>query len=468
MLFNSLIFLFAFLPVTYLTYWSLKTTRWRQACLTISGYIFYGYWGPRYCLLMAFTTLVSYCAGRGLLSSKTPHARRFFLIAPITIDLTVLAFFKYAGFFARSVDDVFTLSGFNAPFPILSIVLPIGISFYTFHTITYIVDAYRGVIKPTRSLWEYAAYVSLFAQLVAGPIVRFRQIESDLEAVGSAERKPGLAIGLSFLAFGMMEKVIIADSLSRYVDPALENYRNLSCAGVWLAMVGYSLQLYFDFSGYSSMAVGLGRMFGLRIPQNFNSPYRATSPSDFWKRWHISLSTVLRDYLFMPLSMLNQGRGSKAVTFRNLMITMSLGGLWHGANWTFVLWGVYSGLLLAVHNTLSDLNFRLPRPISQLLCYICVVVLALVLFRSTDLSMAGTLYSKMLALTPGVLPADSLEFAALVLLSGVLAYAGPNAFEFHRNWQPTVWHGVLASVVLASAVAVIAGARPTPFLYYQF
>ena len=218
--------------------------------------------------------------------------------------------------------------------PHLNVILPIGISFYTFHTISYIVDSYRGVIKPTRNFFEFSAYVSLFSQLVAGPIVRFRQIEQDLENLGAADRTRWLSRGISFFVIGMVEKVVVADTLAAFVDPALASYTTLSTGGTWLAMLGYTFQLYFDFSGYSTMAVGLGYMFGLRIPQNFKSPYKALDPSDFWRRWHISLSTCMRDYLYISFG---GNRGTTFQTYRNLMLTMLIGGLWHGAAWTFVV-----------------------------------------------------------------------------------------------------------------------------------
>jgi alginate O-acetyltransferase complex protein AlgI len=200
MLFNSLVFLFAFLPITYLVFWRLKSVRSRHIWLTITGYVFYGYWDPRFCLLMAMTTLVSYLAGLGFLKYDDARIRKWLLVAPISFDLALLGFFKYAGFFTRSTNDLADLFGWRLDLPVLNVVLPIGISFYTFHTITYITDAYRGVIKPTRSLWEFGAYVSLFSQLVAGPIVRFRQIEADLENLDHADRNKGLAVGRSFLA----------------------------------------------------------------------------------------------------------------------------------------------------------------------------------------------------------------------------------------------------------------------------
>jgi alginate O-acetyltransferase complex protein AlgI len=301
MLFNSFAFLLAFLPITYLVFWTLQSAKARYVWLTITGYIFYGYWDPRFCLLMAFSTAVSFTAGVGFLRWSDPRRRRLLLVVPITVDLLILGFFKYANFVFDSIGRLLNWAGAGVSVPHWHIILPIGISFYTFHTITYIVDSYRGVIKPTRNLFEFSAYVSLFSQLVAGPIVRFRQIEEDLERLGQADRVRWLRLGVSFFLIGLLEKVVVADTLAFFVDRELAHYELLSTGGAWLAMIGYSFQLYFDFAGYSDMAIGLGYMFGLRIPINFNSPYKALDPSDFWRRWHISLSSCLRDYVYIPL-----------------------------------------------------------------------------------------------------------------------------------------------------------------------
>jgi alginate O-acetyltransferase complex protein AlgI len=464
MLFNSLIFLFAFLPVTYAVYWCLQSARQRHVWLTITGYIFYGYWDPRFCLLMVFTTLVSYSAGRGFLATTDPRKRKLLLIAPITTDLLLLGFFKYAGFFTRSINDFADLLGWRAELPVLDVILPIGISFYTFHTITYIVDAYRGHITPTRSIWEFGAYVSLFSQLVAGPIVRFRQIEGDLENVGGAQRRAGLAIGLSFLAFGLFEKVIVADSLAHFVDPTLADHQNLSTGGTWLAMLGYTFQLYFDFCGYSSMAVGLALLFGLRIPQNFDSPYRATNPSDFWRRWHISLSTVMRDYLYIPLG---GNRGGAAFMYRNLMLTMLIGGLWHGANWTFIVWGAYHGALLVGYHVLRERVPAVPTVLAQAITLLLVIV-GWVFFRATDMPMAGQLLAKMFWPRDGLLPEGALLFGVIIAIAAVLARSAPNAFEYHSGFKPTWPRMAAAAAVFGVAVAFIAGSRDSPFLYFQF
>src|SRR2546423_13102797 len=228
MLFNSFAFLLVFLPITYTVFWGLRTARTRYVWLTITGYVFYGYWDPRFCLLMLFSTLVSYSAGLGFLRWTDARRRRFLLIIPITADLAILGFFKYANFIVNSFGKILNWAGAGISIPHWNIVLPIGISFYTFHTITYIVDSYRGVIKPTRNVFEFSAYVSLFSQLVAGPIVRFRQIEEDLERLGQADRTRWLGLGISYFVLGLLEKVVVADTLAFFVDRDLAHYQLLS------------------------------------------------------------------------------------------------------------------------------------------------------------------------------------------------------------------------------------------------
>ena len=462
MLFNSFIFLFGFLPVCYVVFWSLRTASSRYVWLAISGYVFYGYWNPWFCLLMGFSTLVSYSAGLGFLRWSDPRARRLCLVIPIVVDLTLLGFFKYANFALASTRQVAHLFGTDVRLPHLDIILPVGISFYTFHTITYIVDSYRGVIRPTRNLFEFSAYVSLFSQLVAGPIVRFRQIESDLESLGHQDRHRWLQRGVSFFVTGLVEKVLVADTLAAFVDPALAHYQTLSTLGAWLAMLGYTFQLYFDFSGYSSMAVGLGYLFGLRLPQNFNSPYKALDPSDFWRRWHISLSCVLRDYLYIPLGGNRRGEWQ---TYRNLMITMLLGGLWHGAGWTFVVWGGYHGVLLSLYRRFGRHWDPLPATLRQIAMFLFAVI-GWVFFRATSFSMAAGVLAAMFSPTAGVLGGDALLIVPMLLFAAWWAMIGPNVWEMSHDFA---WGRRAAlAAQLAACLAVIAGSRQSPFLYFQF
>jgi len=462
MLFNSFPFIFVFLPITYVVFWSLRSLQLRYAWLALAGYVFYGYWNAKFCLLMAFSTLVSFTAGLGLAHFPEGRKRKLCLVVPITVDLALLGFFKYADFFLDTATRVVHAFGSDVSLPRLDIVLPIGISFYTFHTITYIVDSYRGTVRPTRNLFEFATYVSLFSQLVAGPIVRFRQIESDLATLGRHDRGRWVARGLSFFVVGLVEKVLVADSLAAFVDPALASYHALSTAGAWMAMLGYSLQLYFDFSGYSTMAVGLGFLFAIHIPQNFNSPYRALDPSDFWRRWHISLSSCLRDYLYIPLG---GNREGVARTYRNMMITMLLGGLWHGAAWTFVVWGAYHGTLLSLYHWKSARWDVLPARLRQATMWLLVLV-GWVFFRSKTFGMAWSLLHTMFVPTAGTLVPEPMLALFGILVAGWWSTTGPNAFELNLHWQPR--QRALLVAASAACLAVIASGRVSPFLYFQF
>jgi alginate O-acetyltransferase complex protein AlgI len=326
------------------------------------------------------------------------------------------------------------------------------------------VDSYRGVIKPTRNVFEFSAYVSLFSQLVAGPIVRFRQIEEDLERLGQADRTKWLGIGISFFLVGLLEKVVVADTLAYFVDRELAHYQLLSTSSAWLAMIGYSFQLYFDFAGYSDMAIGLGYMFGLRIPINFNSPYKALDPSDFWRRWHISLSSCLRDYVYIPLGGNRRGEWN---AYRNLFLTMLIGGLWHGANWTFVIWGAYHGILLAAYRRFAPAWDRLPAVARQLAMFL-LAVFGWVLFRSTSFSMAAHLFTTMLTPVRGVSIEGGAGFGVALVIAGAWAMAGPNAQEIHAHWSLTPPRLIALAAAAGASLAVMLGSGSSPFLYFQF
>lgn len=460
MLFNSVAFLYGFLPAAYLVFWRLKTRRQRHIWLTVTGYIFYSFWDYRFCALMAFSTLVSYLAGLGMLKwDQVPARRRHCLIISLGTDLALLGFFKYTGLLldttralAHSLGDPFSVPAFH-------VILPIGISFYTFHTISYIVDSYRRVITPTRDFFEFSCYVSLFCQLVAGPIVRFRQIEADLENLGSADRHTYWNLGWSFFVIGIIKKVLLADTIAAVIDPALTHYASLSTAGAWAVMLGYTYQLYFDFSGYSDMAVGLGYLFGLRIPQNFNSPYKANDPSDFWRRWHISLSSCLRDYLYISLG------GNRRRVYRNLFLTMLLGGLWHGGNWTFVAWGAYHGFLLVAYRRWGEHWDALPLALRRAAMFLLVVV-GWVFFRATSFSMAGTLLAKMFGWQSGVAIPGSLTLGVAIVICTAITQIAPNTFELPHHWKPR--QAVALAAGFAASLAMIYAFHLSPFLYFQF
>jgi alginate O-acetyltransferase complex protein AlgI len=462
MLFNSLSFLYGFLPITYFVFWRLKNPSQRYMWLTLTGYVFYGFWDYRFCALMAASTVISFVAGLGMLRYPSGRARQLCLWLPIAADLSLLGFFKYAGFALSTAQSAAEWLGVDARFPTLQIILPVGISFYTFHTITYIVDCYRGVVQPTRKFFEFSTYVSLFAQLIAGPIVRFRQIEQDLHSLDQAETRRDLERAWSFFAIGLFKKVLIADSIAGLIDPALKSVHTLSTADAWLVALGYTYQLYFDFSGYSDMAVGLGLMFGLRLPQNFNSPYKAEGPADFWRRWHISLSTVLRDYLYIPLG---GSRHGDFATYRNLLITMLLGGLWHGASWTFVVWGGYHGILLMIERAGGQRWHMLPRLMRQAVTFVLIIT-GWVLFRSTGFAMASTWLARMFILERGTPMNDGTALIVFTAMSALIAHVAPNTFEMTHRWR-TVDRLGFACAFCAVLLALYAG-QMSPFLYFQF
>jgi alginate O-acetyltransferase complex protein AlgI len=460
MLFNSAVFLFVFFPITYFVYWSLRKRNSRYLWLTLTGYVFYGYWRPSFCLLIALSTAVSYLAGLGFLRWRSPLVRRLLLIGPIVLDLSLLGFFKYADFLLRSVNAIFMTH--RQPLPLLNIILPVGISFYTFHTISYIVDSYRETITPTRNLLEFATYVSLFSQLVAGPIIRFRELRDDLESVESKSRTQHADEGWSLFAIGMVQKVCLADPIAAYIDPAFAHPALLSTSAAWICAVGYSYQLLLDFSGYSNMAIGLGLLFGMRIPSNFDRPYQALNPSDFWRRWHMSLSRFLRDYLYIPLG---GNQDSPWRTRANLLVTMLLGGLWHGANWTFVAWGGFHGLLLIAYRDGRSWWDRFPVVLQRLITFL-LVVFGWVLFRSATFEDAAAICSRMIIPAAGIHVATP-ALLVLLVVAGALTHFGPTA-EMVVAAGLRGWRVILLAAIFLVAVLRVVGASGSPFLYFQF
>ncbi|WP_216327533.1 MBOAT family O-acyltransferase [Deinococcus aestuarii] len=456
MVFNSDIFLFAFLPVVFALFWLLREKQARYILLTVSGYIFYGYWDWRFCFLMLFSSLVSFGSGLMIQRAQDQKTKRAWMIGTICVDLALLGFFKYYNFFAESLHAV---APAFAP-PLLNIILPIGISFYTFHTISYVVDVAAGRVRATSNIFEYLTYVSLFSQLVAGPIVRFRQIEADLERIDKPPQTDQMALGVGFFAVGLIKKVVIADTIARMVDPMLANHENLSMLGAWMAALGYTFQLYFDFSGYSDMAVGLGYLFGIRIPQNFNAPYKALGIGDFWRRWHISLSSWLRDYLYISLG---GNRKGPTRTNINLIIVMLLGGLWHGANWTFVIWGAYHGVLLVIDRALQPWLTRWPPLLYRWSTFLLVIV-GWVFFRSESLPMALDWLGKMVGVGTG-----TGDIPQTLMVMCVLCFVAVNTLPetWDIRFPKTVRWAPVYALGLFLAYLFMNGANST-FLYYQF
>jgi alginate O-acetyltransferase complex protein AlgI len=467
MLFNSYAFLFGFLPPVLLGWWGLS--RWRQprlAFLTAASWFFYAWWDWRYLPVLIGATSVDYVAGLLLGRTESEPRRRALLVASMSTNIGILVYFKCSGFFFSSLDGIGSALGLGAPLPTLHILLPIGISFYTFNSMSYTIDVFRRRVKPTRDVLEYTTFVALFPHLIAGPIVRFTDLGPQLKRLAPRLTSDTAARGLFFLSCGLVKKLLIADQLSPHVDRLYAAHARLGLVSGWVAALGYSLQLYFDFSGYSDMAVGLAWLLGFRFPQNFNSPFKAVNISDFWRRWNMTLSSWFRDYLFIPLG--GSRQGTRRTVF-NLVLTMFLVGLWHGAAWTFVVWGLVHGLYLGGHAVLRKAGLTPSSTALNRVITFLLVCAAFVIFRAPSLGVAGDVLSSMLGLH-GLGTAAQLRvlvpgtFALLVAALLVFVNVSPNTWEIRL--KPRVWQGMAAGI--AAAIAVMTIAQPHPFIYFQF
>jgi D-alanyl-lipoteichoic acid acyltransferase DltB (MBOAT superfamily) len=468
-LLNSYAFLLIFLPVVVVLYWLLPRGYARLLFLIAASLVFYGLWDWRFVPLLLATTLVDWVAGHYLAKSEAEgegasHRRKLLLGAAVAVNLAFLGYFKYRGFFVDSLDGVLSLVGAGKPLPALRVLLPIGISFYTFAGISYAVDVYRGMIKPARSVIHYLAWVTLFPYILAGPIIRYGHVGVQLERSQQRFRWALIGTGLFFVVMGFAKKMLVADTMAPYVNNLFEHHAHLGLLSGWAAALGYTLQLYFDFSGYSDMAVGVAIMIGLRFPQNFDSPYKAVNPSDFWRRWHMTLSSWLRDYLFIPLG---GSRGTALFTVRNLLITFLLGGLWHGPAWTFVFWGLLWGFYQSVHVVAKKYGLT-PRWVwlNRILTFIAATV-AWVFFRASSMRAAADVLAAMVGLK-GVSGEGVLRVAPLLaaFIVGGLLWVNllPNTWEIQP--RPKLRYALLLGIVLAASLLALS--KPSPFLYVQF
>lgn len=473
MIFNSLEFA-VFLAVVLLVIWRLDT-RGQNRFLLLASYLFYGYWDWRFLALIGGSTAVDYLVGRALGRYDELRVRRRLLVTSLAANLGSLATFKYLGFFADSLKTALGGLGAEALVPSIHILLPVGISFYTFQSMSYTIDVYRGRLEPVRDPVVFALYVAYFPQLVAGPIERAGRLLPQLQ---SRRRRPASdevfsAIGL--IGSGLLFKVAIADQLAGVVQEAFDQSETASWHLLVIGVYAFALQIYADFAGYSRIARGVSRLLGIELLVNFRTPYLAESITDFWRRWHISLSDWLRDYLYIPLG---GNRGGSRRTYRNLMLTMLLGGLWHGSSWTFVIWGGLHGGALAVERYVagrrdeSMTERSTIRRRSRQFSTFHVVCLAWVFFRAETLGQAwavitgitslrsGEINRTVLALVDGLLPAAFL-LIGLEWLRG--RYGDSLGLRFER---PVVVGAAVTFSLLI--VAIVSGGAPVPFVYFQF
>jgi alginate O-acetyltransferase complex protein AlgI len=477
MSFASPLFLWIFTPIV-LGLILLCPRSWRNGIIALASLVFYTVGAGPTVILLLFAMGVNFLAGQLLEPDDWALARRRkrgILIGVICFNVAVLVVWKYAGFMTEQLDGFARL--FGGDFPVTHLVLPIGISFYTFHNISYIVDVYRGERPALREPVAYATYISMFPQLIAGPIVRYREIADQLPQQRT-HRLDDIAAGFPRFALGLCKKVIIADSLSPLVDACFATPGDeMTFAIAWLGALTYTLQLFFDFSGYSDMAIGLGRMLGFRLPENFARPYSSVTITEFWRRWHMSLSRWFRDYVYIPLG---GNRHGTARTYRNLCIVFVLTGFWHGANWTFLVWGLYHGALLIIER-----GFRVDGPpasaawvIPRRALTFVLVVFGWVFFRSTDLPQALTMIGHMLlpdltGLSDVVGEALTNQRLVILLLAAVIVFlpahpvTGP-LLESSQSRTASVLRVSVMTVGLFYAAVLTAAGTFSPFLYYQF
>jgi alginate O-acetyltransferase complex protein AlgI len=516
MLFNSFSFLFAFLPITAIVFFALarKNSAWAAGWLACASLFFYGWWSFRYIPLLVGSIGFNYWAGWRIGHSTGPVRLRLLVVA-LVANLSLLAYFKYADFYISSFNFLA-----HANLPALNIILPIGISFFTFTQIAFLVDTYQGKVKEYRFV-HYLLFVTYFPHLIAGPVLHHKEMMPQFDKAETYRPlASNISVGLSIFIIGLAKKVLIADNLASHAAFVFDKSDTPSLLIAWGGVLAYTFQLYFDFSGYSDMAIGLSRVFGVKLPLNFNSPYKASNIVDFWRRWHMTLSRFLRDYLYIPLGGNRSGPARRHI---NLMITMVLGGLWHGAGWNFVIWGTLHGAYLIANHTWLALasHIRFPsstktwKLIAGLITFISVCF-AWVFFRATDLPKAIGIAQGMLGIFGiGIPESIGYHFGALkplleqwgvvfylgggarfiqtfswVLFAGAIVFLLPNtqqilarfepALDYKKeaattlsdihnryiNWAPNagwaIWIGVLTVACLLSLN------RPAEFLYFQF
>ncbi|MSP73803.1 MAG: MBOAT family protein [Myxococcales bacterium] len=485
MIFTSAQFVLFFIAF-FTVYPALKGQN-RKHFLLLSSWVFYGCFSLPFLLLLIATTVLDYQIAGWISRSDDARRRRLLITGSVVANLGVLAFFKYCNFFVDSAVRLSETLGLSFAAPALHIVLPVGISFYTFQSMSYTIDVYRRRMSKARTFEDFALYVAFFPQLVAGPIERGHQLVAQVQRVGTSDEPAPDFTGFLLIAMGVFKKVVIADHMAVLVDATYAHPENTPGPALWLGTYAFAMQIYFDFSGYSDIAMGLGRLLGFDLMQNFRAPYSAESPSDFWRRWHISLSTWLRDYLYIPLG---GNRGTGLFTSRNLFLTMLLGGLWHGAAWNYVLWGAFHGTLLLVWRFLPNGGEARPRPGAlglfltglRRVLFFHLICLGWALFRASSLSDCGSIFSGLFGLrdwdlaawlkvvkASGEGPYLAFMAASMVALVLVQQVFREGTVELaNRAMKAPLAVRVFGVCIVLYVSMLLASEKPPPFIYFQF
>lgn len=472
MVFSSYVFLFGFLPI-FLGVYYLLPSRVRSAWILFASYVFYGWWRLDFLGLLVAVTVGSYACALLMEQAVTRPKKKMWLWAGVVGNLGALAWFKYANFGVDSFNVAMDAIGLE-PLAWTRIILPIGLSFFIFQAMSYLIDIYRGTSRPARDLIDFAAFIALFAQLIAGPVIRYNVVAEQFLTRTHSWSK--FNRGVARFMSGFSKKVLLADAIAPLVEASF-SLPDPTMGDAWLGTIAYTLQLFFDFSGYSDMAIGLALMIGFRFPENFDHPYISASITEFWRRWHLSLSSWLRDYLYISLG---GSRKGERRTYINLMATMVLGGMWHGANWTFIIWGFWHGGILALERKRGYRHNKneKARNIQRVFVTMILVIIGWVVFRATSVTSALSMYAGLIGLNGfGVSEALAWQLTGLQLatiVAGIaFAYTAPHWTKLDQDGVRTSWLRFAHSPLLITpffvlAVMRLAAQSYSPFLYFQF
>lgn len=469
MVFSSNVFLFFFLPVFLLAYF-LTPQRFRNYTLLLFSVVFYAYGAPVFVFLLLFECILNWALV--LAMNEAQGGKKLLCALSIILSLGILLYFKYANFFVENINAVLGWCH-HEPLPWMEVALPIGISFFTFQSLTYTLDVYRGVTPPSKKLTDYVLYIMMFPQLIAGPIVKYNTVAAQL--VSRTSSMEDRVVGFYRFVIGLSKKVLIANTLAFYADKVFNNSLvELSSGTAWLGILAYTLQIYFDFSGYSDMAIGLGKMMGFTFPENFNDPYTSGSISEFWRRWHITLGAFMKEYLYIPLG---GNRRSTARTYFNLGIVFLCSGFWHGAAWNFVLWGVFHGLFIILDRVFLLNVLKKIGKIPSVILTFFIVNLGWVLFRANTLADAGSFYQALFAFRSGqtyVFDTQLLVTMVIALLFSFLTLTPwgqklqDTIFAEHYSKRLSWVMFVVCLVLLILSAGALCVSDFNPFIYFRF
>ncbi len=475
MVFSSVIFLTVFFPIVFTIYYLLHD-KVKNIFLLIASIVFYMWGAPKFIFAILATTTLDFYLVKLVYYSKTDNRRKLFLILSLCLNVGMLFYFKYCNFFIENANEVLHLFT-EKQIKWTEIILPIGISFYTFESLTYVVDVYRRVHKPLDNFWQYQLYIILFPKLIAGPIIRYHEISDQITGRLGKEKIDDILTGFYRFVIGLSKKVLVANTVAKVADEIFStNIENISMPYAWLGMLAYTFQIYFDFSGYSDMAIGMGKMLGFKFPENFDNPYTSGSITEFWRRWHMTLGNWMKNYLYIPLG--GNKVNSKAKLFFNLWLVFLLSGFWHGAAWTFIFWGIYHGLFLVLERLfLLNLYKKLGRFIPVLLTFL-IVAIGWVFFRADSFSFAWAFIKKLLSFKSGNLFVwTDNEFVFYFILAFIISFIG--LFKFGKKIQEKLYFSyysgtgyVIATIASLAfffiCLASITSSSFNPFIYFRF